>query len=101
MLRWINNLYADGEVHIGNWVIPANGGPATPVYHRGPGPDVPCTLLVPTAVERKRQHRQRQREDGEWELVKARRRVSYYMKRATVRRDPLMVGLFGPIGVVQ
>lgn len=96
VLRAINALCRHGDpIHISGWAVPANGGPATPRYALGLGPDTPCRVLVPTGAERCRQYRERLRASGEWEDVKAARRARYWTARPAARRDPLMVGLFG------
>lgn len=93
--RWLKDLHAAGEAHIGGWAVHPHGGPITAIYHAGPGEDVPCDVRIMSDRQRSRGYRQAMRASGEWEDVKARRRATYHARKPVVRRDPLMVGLFG------
>lgn len=92
--RWLKDLQASGDTHIGAWAVHPHGGPIMAIYHAGPGPDVPCTIRIPSERERTRRHRRALRKSGEWEDVKARRRAAYHASKPVKRRDPLMA-LFG------
>lgn len=93
--RWLKDLHAAGDAHIGAWAVHPHGGPIMAIYHAGPGPDVPCKIRIVDAVERSRRHRRELRKAGDWEDVKAKRRAKYHASKPVARRDPLMVGLFG------
>ena len=93
--RWLKDLQQAGEAHIGDWAVHPHGGPIMAIYRAGPGPDVPCTIRIVSDKQRARMHRRELRKSGDWEDVKARRRAAYHARKPVVRRDPLMVGLFG------
>lgn len=90
--RWLKDLHSSGEVHIGAWEAHPHGAPFVKVYHVGPGADVPCGMKAKTG----REIRKAMRQSGDWEDVKAQRRAKYHAQKPVARRDPLMVGLFGP-----
>ena len=92
--RWIADIQAQDEAHIGGWFVYPHGGPVAAIWHPGPGETAPKPKLV-TEVERTRAYRKRMRASGDWEDVKARRRAEYAARRPAARRDPLMA-LFGP-----
>lgn len=99
--RWLAAMHAAGEIHVGSWATPSNGGTSenfARVWHAGPGVDAerpaPRTL-----AELSRAARQRARKSGAWEDEKARRRGRWWADRQ--RRDPLVAALFGAPSAVE
>lgn len=94
--RWLQVLIEDQMAYVDRKIIPELGGPPTALYRWGRKPDKhkikPAKILGPIA--RKRKHRKKLRESGEWEDVLAQQRAKYWAERP-VKRDPLSTAFFG------
>lgn len=95
VFRWLRDLHAAGEVHVGDWRRGVNGGVVARVYHAGPGTDVRCRIKRYTEAEKSKRYRKRALQTGVWARRLARQRAKYWAERALVRRDPLAAALFG------
>lgn len=90
--RWVQELHAAGECHIGAWRRPARGK-YMPVYVAGPGKDKPCPFKPLTEAQKSKRHRRKARADGRWDERLAKMRARYWADRA--QPDPLVAALFG------
>lgn len=89
--RWIKDIRAAGESHIGGWV--RTGGKWGAIHHPGPGEDKPAPRPK-TKKARDRKRRRKDRETGRIDLIRAQQRKRYWDKKGA-RRDPLVAALFG------
>lgn len=96
--RHLKSLRADGEAHIGGWAKVNMGLPGihwVPVYHAGPGPDVPCRFRKMSRDKIEERRQKRIRDTGEYELICAKKRLIYWENKARTKGDPLVNALFG------
>lgn len=92
--RWIKDLQASGQAHVGSWRRCAGGGPPIAVYHAGAGVDVACRIARYTEAEKARRFRRRARRDGDWEDKLRAMRARYWAGKVP-KRDPMVAALFG------
>lgn len=89
--RWLSDLKAAGEIHVGGWRRSRHGGPFAARWVVGPGKDAPCKLNPLSPSERNVKRRSREaleRDDRSRRLAAA----------LVVRRDPLVAAFFGAAG---
>lgn len=91
---WVKALHEAGECHISGWNR-VERGPFTPTYSPGPGKDKPCTLKPYTPAQIAKRFVRRAKEDGSWDVRKARERAKYRADKAAANGDPLVQALFG------
>jgi len=95
--KWMRRIRGDGEAHIGDWRHAEKTGDFVPIYHAGPGPDVPCTLVPYDScskikwARRKAKMTPEQRDD-----LRRKGRTNKQVKAAAKRGDYLVNALFGP-----
>lgn len=90
--RWLSDLVASEEAHVGGWARSPHGGPFTAVYHPGPGEPAPCTLQPMTTAELSRRYHAGQRSERARERAEREARLAAAL---VVRRDPLVAAMFG------
>jgi hypothetical protein len=91
--RWLADLKAADEIHVGGWRRSKNGGPFAARWVVGAGPDVPCRLQPLTEAQRsERRHARRRRQEAADRADLSVRRDAAMV----VRRDPLVAAFFGP-----
>jgi hypothetical protein len=95
--KWVRQLRSENLAHIGDWRHPKVTGDFVPIYHPGPGPDVPCTLVPYSHCNklvwerRKARMTKEQRDD-----LRRKARTGKQVKAAAKRGDYLVNALFGP-----
>lgn len=92
--RWLADLIAAEEAHIGGWARSPHGGPFAAVYHPGPGEPVPCELEPLPRTVSYRRYRDNLRKDREREQADV-AKAAAWVSTWTPRRDPLAEALFG------
>jgi hypothetical protein len=92
-------LRDEKQVFIGGWERLPDGEFGChwiPVYHAGPGPDVPCRFRRKTPEQNYAAFVRRARESGALDTIMAKKRARYWKIKAQQQRDPLVAALFGP-----
>jgi hypothetical protein len=91
-------LRRDDRAHIGAWERAPEGVHGShwiPVYHAGPGPDVPCRFKARTRKQIMAAFFKRARESGAIDTINAKKRARYWEAKAATRGDPMVAALFG------
>lgn len=89
--RRLQEMHADGLVHIAGWAKAGNSYRWRPMYKLGSGDDVPCPPPTGrTSTQRVQAYRDRLSADDK-DFLDARRR----QKRRVIKRDPLTAAFFG------
>lgn len=92
--RWLSDLKAAGEIHVGGWRRAKVGGPFAAFWKPGPGTDVPCNLQPLTSAQRsERRHNRRKKQEAADRADRSARLAAAMV----VRRDPLVAAFFGVV----
>lgn len=96
--RLVRAMHLAGKCHVGNWRR-AERGAFTPIYHAGPGKDVPCRLKILTQAQKDKRRVKKIKDSGllqDWtDSKRSYGRARYWEKKAATVRDPMLVALFG------
>lgn len=93
--RWLADLVACEEAHIGGWQRSPTGGPFAAVYYPGPGEEAPCTLEPLSVAELSRRYYLRKKQEAA-EHQRDIEKAAAWIADFTPQRDPLTAALFGP-----
>lgn len=94
--RWLKDLVASGDAHIGGWLRSRTGGPFAAVYRAGPGKEAPCLLEPMTRAELCRRHHEKKRKDAALEQLDVERSAAW-VKDFKPSRDHMTAAFFGGV----
>ncbi|MES2319983.1 MAG: hypothetical protein V4631_21085 [Pseudomonadota bacterium] len=75
-------MHAAKEIRICAWRRHPRAGAAMAVYALGTGPDVTCKLRHLTKTEIRARYEAKAKEDGRYDVVRARQRNRYWVRKA-------------------
>lgn len=94
--RWLKDLVAAGDAHIGGWSRSRSGGPITAVYHAGPGDEAPCSIKPMTKAELHQRYQESKRKAAALEQLDIEHSAAW-VQDFKPSRDHMTAAFFGGV----